>query len=130
MALLLGLLGQDATELLVTRLAAIAVGGVLGVAASWLILPIRSRDVARARIAAVRRAIDAGDEQATRHAIAQLDLIAPAFNAHRRLHRLLPGSRRDKRFLADTFDELRESAISRADELRAEFSRAGHAGSR
>ena len=118
MALLLGLLGQDATELLFTRLAAIAVGGVLGVAASWLILPVRSRDVARARIAQARRAIDSGDEPAARHAIAQLDLIAPAFNAHRRLHRLLPGSRRDKRFLADTFDEL-----------RAEFSRVGHAGS-
>ncbi|HJP80338.1 MAG TPA: FUSC family protein [Pseudonocardiaceae bacterium] len=126
MALLLGLLGQNPTELLLTRLAAIAVGGVLGVAASWLILPIRSRDVARARIAATRKAIerfrldnDESARDAVRQAIAQLDLIAPAFNAHRRLHRLLPGSRRDRRFVADAFDEL-----------RAEFSRVDHAGSR
>jgi hypothetical protein len=119
MALLLGLLGQDATELLFTRLAAIAVGGVLGVAASWLIVPIRSRGVARARIGQARRAIESGDSEAARQAIAQLDLIAPAFNAHRRLHRLLPGSRREKRFVADAFDEI-----------RAEFSRVDHADSR
>jgi hypothetical protein len=124
MALLLGLLGENAAPLLFTRLEAIVVGGVLGVAASWLILPIRSRDVARKRIGDARRAIErlrSGEdaEDAVRHAIAQLDQIAPAFNAHRRLHRLLPGSRRDQRFLADTFDEL-----------RAEFSRVDRAGSR
>lgn len=119
MALLLGLFGQDATELLFTRLAAIAVGGVLGVAASWLILPVRSRDVARARIGQARRAIESGDSDGARQAIAQLDQIAPAFNAQRRLHRLLPGSRREKRFFADAFDEL-----------RAEFSRVDRADSR
>ncbi len=124
MALLLGLLGQNAAPLLLTRLGAIVVGGVLGVAASWLVLPVRSRDVAGKRIAAARRAIEhlrsAGDDDeaaraartAVRQAIAQLDLIAPAFNAHRRLHRLLPGSRRDRRFLADTFDEIRAEATA------------------
>jgi hypothetical protein len=127
MALLLGLLGEDATALLFTRLAAIVVGGVLGVAASWLILPVRSRDVARKRIAEARLAIEklrsAEEDEAARdaahRAIAQLDLISPAFETHRRLHRLIPGSRRDKPFLADTFDAI-----------RAEFSRADRAGSR
>jgi F0F1-type ATP synthase assembly protein I len=124
MALLLGLFGEDAAPLLFTRLEAIVVGGALGVAASWLILPIRSRDVARRRIGDARRAIErlrSGEDahEAVQQAIKQLDLIAPAFNAHRRLHRLLPGSRRDKRFLADVFDEI-----------RAEFSRVDRAGSR
>jgi uncharacterized membrane protein YccC len=129
MALLLGLLGQDPVELMFTRLAAIAVGGVLGVAASWLILPIRSRDVARKRIGEARRAIEklrgadepgiAAARAAANGAIAQLNLIAPAFDAHRRLHRLIPGSRRDRRFIADALDEV-----------RAEFSRVDHAGSR
>ena len=127
MALLLGLFGQNPVDLLLTRLAAIAVGGVLGVAASWLILPVRSRDVARSRIAAARKAIarlsaaqdDEAARAAARHAIAQLDLIAPAFNAHRRLHRFLPGSRRDTPLLADAFDAI-----------RAEFSRVDRAGSR
>lgn len=125
MALLFGLSGENAAPLLLTRLGAIVVGGVLGVAASWLVLPIRSRDVAGRRIAAARTAIEklrrAGDDEAARAevrlAIAQLDVIAPAFNAHRRLHRLIPGSRRDKRFLADAFDELRAEGdlLSRAD---------------
>ena len=129
MALLLGLLGENPAPLLftllLTRLEAIVVGGVLGVAASWLILPIRSGDVARRRISDARKAIERlrsgedGAQHAARQAIAQLDLIAPAFNAHRRLHRLIPGSRRDKRFFADVFDEI-----------RAEFSRVDHADSR
>ncbi|HEX4226531.1 MAG TPA: FUSC family protein [Pseudonocardiaceae bacterium] len=125
MALLLGLLGEDATPLLLTRLAAIVVGGMLGVAASWLILPIRSRDIAGKRIGEARRAIAAlraGEENAldsVHRAIAQLDLIAPAFETQRRLHRMIPGGRRDKPFLADTFDAI-----------RAEFSRVDHADSR
>jgi hypothetical protein len=129
MALLLGLLGEDAGPLLLTRLAAIGIGGVLGVAASWLILPIRSRDVARKRIGEARRAIEelrvaeaheaAAARKAVTGAIAQLELVAPAFELSRRLHRLLPGSHRDRRFMADTFDEIRD-----------ELSRADHAGSR
>ena len=127
MALLLGLLGEDATALLFTRLAAIVIGGALGVAASWLILPIRSRDVARRRIHRGPRCHqklrsaeddDLAARDAAHRAIAQLDLISPAFE-HRRPHRLIPGSRRDKPFLADTFDAI-----------RAEFSRADRAGSR
>ena len=74
----------------------------------------------RQRLAeALVRAEAERDVPTARQAIAQLDLLAPAFNAHRRLHRLLPGSRRDRRFVADAFDEL-----------RAEFSRVDHAGSR
>jgi hypothetical protein len=54
-----------------------------------------------------------------RQAVAQLDLIASAFDAHRRLRRSLPGSRRERPFVADAFDEL-----------CAEVSRVGRAGSR
>lgn len=45
-------LGQSPGDLLHTRLAGIAVGAVLGVAASWLVLPVRTEAVIRARTAA------------------------------------------------------------------------------
>ncbi|MFD9464148.1 FUSC family protein [Streptomyces sp. NPDC060027] len=45
-------LGQSPGDLLHTRLAGIAVGAVLGAAASWLVLPIRTEAVIRARTAA------------------------------------------------------------------------------
>ncbi|MFF8930932.1 FUSC family protein [Streptomyces longwoodensis] len=44
--------GQDPGNLLRTRLAGIAVGALIGLAASWLVLPIRTAAVARARTAA------------------------------------------------------------------------------
>ncbi|MGW7260891.1 FUSC family protein [Streptomyces sp. NPDC054834] len=43
LSLLLGYFGQDATSLLPTRLAGIAVGAVLSVAASWWLLPVPKR---------------------------------------------------------------------------------------
>lgn len=45
-SLLLGFFGQDATSLLPTRLAAIAVGAVLAVTAAWWLLPVRGRRTA------------------------------------------------------------------------------------
>ncbi|GHD36187.1 FUSC family protein [Streptomyces galbus] len=44
--------GQDPGSLLRTRLAGIAVGALIGLAASWLVLPVRTAAVARARTAA------------------------------------------------------------------------------
>ncbi|MFF5758046.1 FUSC family protein [Streptomyces longwoodensis] len=44
--------GQDPGDLLRTRPAGIAVGALIGLAASWLVLPIRTAAVARARTAA------------------------------------------------------------------------------
>jgi uncharacterized membrane protein YccC len=43
LSLLLGYFGQDATSLLPTRLAAIAVGAVLAVASAWWLLPVPKR---------------------------------------------------------------------------------------
>ncbi|MFJ6836957.1 FUSC family protein [Streptomyces sp. NPDC091209] len=52
LSLLYDWFGQSPGDLLHTRLAGIAVGAVLGVAASWLVLPIRTEAVVRARTAA------------------------------------------------------------------------------
>jgi hypothetical protein len=46
LALLLGWFGQDATSLLPTRLAAIAVGAALTMASAWWLLPVRKRRTA------------------------------------------------------------------------------------
>ncbi|MET9789189.1 FUSC family protein [Streptomyces canus] len=46
LALLLGRFGQDATSLLPTRLAAIAVGAALTVASAWWVLPVAKRRAA------------------------------------------------------------------------------------
>ncbi|MFI0960530.1 FUSC family protein [Streptomyces sp. NPDC021080] len=52
LSLLYDWFGQSPGDLLHTRLAGIAVGAVLGVAASWLVLPVRTEAVVRARTAA------------------------------------------------------------------------------
>ncbi|MFF4535215.1 FUSC family protein [Streptomyces aureus] len=52
LSLLYDWFGQSPGDLLHTRLAGIAVGAVVGVAASWLVLPVRTEAVVRARTAA------------------------------------------------------------------------------
>ncbi|MFI6354718.1 FUSC family protein [Streptomyces sp. NPDC050743] len=58
LSLLLGYFGQDATDLLPTRLAAIAVGAALSIAAAWWLLPVGGRAGGRTvrRQRATRRA--------------------------------------------------------------------------
>ncbi|MFE6746625.1 FUSC family protein [Kitasatospora purpeofusca] len=51
LSLLYGWFGQSSDDLLRTRLAAIGLGAAIGIAASWLILPLRTRDVLRRRTA-------------------------------------------------------------------------------
>ncbi|MBS2547469.1 FUSC family protein [Catenulispora sp. NL8] len=51
LSLLYGYYGQSAPSLLLTRLEAILVGATLGAAASWLILPVRTGDVFKRRVA-------------------------------------------------------------------------------
>jgi hypothetical protein len=53
MALLYSYFGQNGSNLLLIRLGGIALGGTIGIAASWCVLPIRTGDVAR------RRTVDA-----------------------------------------------------------------------
>ncbi|CAL9324865.1 FUSC family protein [Streptomyces sp. SudanB182_2057] len=52
LSLLYDWFGQSSGDLLQTRLAGIAVGAVTGLAAAWLVLPLRTAAVARARTAA------------------------------------------------------------------------------
>jgi hypothetical protein len=51
LSLMYGYFGESAPSLLRTRLEEIAVGAVIGIAASWLVLPVRSGDVLRRRLA-------------------------------------------------------------------------------
>ncbi|MGV4986113.1 FUSC family protein [Streptomyces sp. NRAIS4] len=62
LSLLLGYFGQDAVSLLPTRLAAIAVGATLSIAAAWWLLPVIGRAGARTvpRQHATRQAEKAG----------------------------------------------------------------------
>ncbi|MFC4508010.1 FUSC family protein [Streptomyces vulcanius] len=74
LSLLYDWFGQSPGDLLDTRLAGIAVGAVIGLAASWLVLPIRTAAVARARTAAALAGLgelleaDWHDERAVRRA--------------------------------------------------------------
>ena len=97
LALLYDVLGIGSPTDLVPRIGAVLVGGVLAVASSWLVLPIRSRDVLRGRVAqhlaAVQEALHAareGEEPslgAVRAAAARVEELAPAHRAHARFSR-------------------------------------------
>ena len=98
LSLLYGYFGANATSLLHTRLEAILLGALIGIASSWMVLPIRSSDVLRSRLATALAALSdllkPGPRdratltlQRTRfdHSIHQLEQIAGPFEAHRRL---------------------------------------------
>ncbi|WP_131804119.1 FUSC family protein [Pseudofrankia sp. BMG5.36] len=118
LALLYGYFGLTAGHMLAERLAAMAVGSVLAVAASWLVLPVRSRDFARSRLAralaaltdlllAVARA-ETGPAAAHRaaflDAVGELELIAGTLAARRLVWRV---ARRPAPYLADAVDAVR-----------------------
>ncbi|MEV5707899.1 FUSC family protein [Actinoallomurus sp. NPDC052274] len=124
LALLYGYFGQSAADLLATRLTAILLGAVLGVTASWLILPIRSVDVLRRRtadalavlgdfLAAARR--DPGrladDQVRFDGAVRRLEQIAGPLRAHRGLRRTVRGRGCPARsHPADAIDTVRRFA--------------------
>jgi hypothetical protein len=95
LALLYGYFGQSGADLLPSRLGAIAVGAVLAVAASWLVLPVRSSQVLRRRAAdaltALTDLLAAPAEETARHrfhhCVAQVDEVALPLQLHRRLTR-------------------------------------------
>jgi len=100
LALLYGYFGQSAPPLLATRLEAIVVGAAVGIAASWFVLPVRTGDVLKRRmaeaLAALSRFLAAplGDRAEIRrrqahfqHAVMQLEQIAKPLRAHRALAR-------------------------------------------
>ncbi len=130
LALLNGYFGLTGTSLLRERLAGIAIGAAIALVAAWVILPIRTTDVVRRRIAdalaelteyltvARRSPADLHRQQPRLdHAFDQLEQIAPPLRAHRRLpaalHRLRP---RTGPHLADAIDSvLAYRALTRRD---------------
>ncbi len=98
LALLNGYFGLSGTTLLRERLGGIAVGAAIALVAAWVILPIRTTDVVRRRIAdalaeltdyltvARRSPADLDRQQPLLdHAFDQLEQIAPPLRAHRKL---------------------------------------------
>ncbi|WP_157488756.1 FUSC family protein [Pseudofrankia sp. DC12] len=118
LALLYGYFGLTSTHVLDERLEAIAVGSALAVAASWLVLPIRTRDVTRSRVARAAAALTdallavARDEAATladrrdafRTAVDELGLIAETLTVRRLVWKAL---RRPGPHLADAVTAVR-----------------------
>jgi hypothetical protein len=98
LALLQNLAGAPAVHMLWPRLEEIVVGAVIGVAAAWFVLPIRSTGVLRRRIADALAALaaalgpaSAGKPDAFFAALHAVEQVAPAFRATRRIaHRVLP----------------------------------------
>ncbi|WP_327680686.1 FUSC family protein [Kitasatospora sp. NBC_00458] len=97
LSLLYGWFGQSSDDLLRTRLAAIGLGAAVGIAAAWLILPVRTRDVLRRRTADTLAALNEllGLPDPDRRALlrgrarfaygaAQLGLLARPLRAERR----------------------------------------------
>ncbi|WP_338181615.1 FUSC family protein [Jatrophihabitans sp.] len=97
LALLYGYSGQTGTSLLGTRLEAIGCGAALAIAAAWFVLPIKTSQVLRRRVAdalavfsdlltAIRRrdtpAID-DQQQRLDAALIQAEQLRPALHAHR-----------------------------------------------
>jgi uncharacterized membrane protein YccC len=101
LSLLYGYFGADDPGLLAARLLAILLGAGLGVAAGWLVLPVRTGDVLRRRIAdslaaltdylvsARRDRSELPDRQRRWEAsLDELDRLSPTLRAQRRLTRL------------------------------------------
>ena len=129
LALLYGYFGQAGSGLLDDRLTEIVVGAVLGIAASWLVLPVRSTDVLRRDLSVALAALAdcLGTEASAEHharfrqAVAALDrpgltlpLTArrPALVALRRCVAAAPDGLTDAG-LADTVTDLRRGLGSR-----------------
>jgi uncharacterized membrane protein YccC len=120
LSLMQGYFGESHVGLIGERLLQIAVGGALAVAIAWFVLPVKSSQVLGKRVKAcmgalrdARRAAQDAPEEFAQHQrrfaghLAQLELVAPSFYAHRRLHRLhgLKG-----KHPADAVDALRACA--------------------
>jgi uncharacterized membrane protein YccC len=95
LALLQGFEGPSAGQILSLRLEEIVIGAIIGVAAAWFVLPVRSTSVLRLRIAdalaALGEALDPSNT--TRQpdnfvmAMNRVESVAPAFRASRLLTR-------------------------------------------
>jgi Fusaric acid resistance protein-like len=118
-SLLYGWFGEGADGLLQTRLEGIAVGAVLGITASWLILPVRTRDVLRRRSADALHVLagiigaDWTDTTRLRRLQAAFDQrveLADQIGRPLRARRLLAIRRRGVPHQADAIDALQRCA--------------------
>ena len=118
LALLYGYFGETGATLLPHRLEGIVIGAAIGIAASWLILPVRTTDVLRRRTAdalaaltdvltAITTAPAELEARARRfaHTVTQLDEIAKPLEAHR----FLSAIRRPGPHVADALDAARDA---------------------
>jgi hypothetical protein len=80
-----GSFGQTGAEQLRERLLGVAIGSAIGLLAAWLVLPVRTRDVFRARIAECLRALS-DDDGSFAAARATLDTLTPTLRAGARHH--------------------------------------------
>src|SRR5262249_18480430 len=76
LSLLYGYFGETGTALLPTRLEAIGLGALVGIAAAWLVLPIRTSDVVRLRRAQALYALRDRDHARVAHAVERLERAA------------------------------------------------------
>lgn len=120
LSLLYGWLGESSGSLLPIRLSGILVGAVIGVTASWLLMPVRTRDVLHRRSAEALAALGGllTDDWQSAAELAQhrtsfdqraerLEQIARPLRAHRRL---LAGLRSRRNHEADAIDAIRRCA--------------------
>jgi uncharacterized membrane protein YccC len=116
LALLYGYFGESGTRLLAQRLEGIVIGALIAVAVSWLLVPVRTSDVLRRRIADALlslsdflEASSAGQSELRvsgcrfDQAVAALDEIAKPLQAHR----LLTRRRAGRAHAVDAIDALR-----------------------
>lgn len=102
LALLYGYYGEHGTDLLATRLEAIAVGVGLGLAASWLLLPVKATDIMRRDVGMALAALEhylAGlleDPSATTERERRFRRIVLATEHHSRLLRGIPRGLRSR----------------------------------
>jgi hypothetical protein len=80
-----GSFGQSGAEQLRERLLGVVLGSAIGLAAAWWVLPVRTRDVFRARVADCLRAINDQDGSLP-DALAALDQLVPTLRAGARGH--------------------------------------------
>ena len=91
LALLQGFEGKSTGHILVLRMEEIVIGAIIGVVCAWFVLPVRSRQVLRRRIAdalaMLSEALDPATAQrssiAFEAAIGQVESVAPAFRTMR-----------------------------------------------
>ncbi|MCW2786983.1 MAG: hypothetical protein JWP74_3500 [Marmoricola sp.] len=80
-----GTFGQTGAEQLRERLIGVALGSTIGLASAWLVLPVRTREVFRGRMAEALRALT-DDDGTFPAALAALDQLVPTLKAGARHH--------------------------------------------